>query len=248
MLFGLLTFKKSSSRLASFGSLESLPKPRLPVDSDTAAHEMLEIGARILEESPQNSFICGVVTTAFPLHLLHQPFLDHQRDPQDAPAAANPGVEVNPASTSKDRLGPASVGVRLGYLPAHAALRVWIGLGITTAMECVPSLASPSRVTCAGADPPPPRLDFVPSKVILQMITNLGYTIFLVFGTINVVAIGTFAFFIPETKGRLLEDIDVIFGALILPVKSRPEDYDVFNQNEVEKLISLSFRMCTITA
>ncbi|KAF5383294.1 hypothetical protein D9615_004778 [Tricholomella constricta] len=56
--------------------------------------------------------------------------------------------------------------------------------------------------------------NFVVSKVTPDMITNLGYKIFLMFGAVNIGAMGLFSFFIPETKGRSLEDMDVIFGAI----------------------------------
>jgi len=66
------------------------------------------------------------------------------------------------------------------------------------------------------------------------MITNLGYKIFFLFGTINIVGMGIFSLyvgnrhltyflsdnsfsvssFIPETKGRSLEDMDIIFGSI----------------------------------
>ncbi|KAG6814700.1 hypothetical protein H0H93_012558 [Arthromyces matolae] len=53
--------------------------------------------------------------------------------------------------------------------------------------------------------------NFVVSKVTPDMITNLGYKIFLMFATIN---IGAMATFLPETKGLSLEEMDVIFGAI----------------------------------
>ncbi|KAG6836803.1 hypothetical protein H0H93_003049 [Arthromyces matolae] len=52
------------------------------------------------------------------------------------------------------------------------------------------------------------------SKVTPDMITNLGCKIFLMFTTINIGAMATLAHFLPETKGRGLEEMDVIFGAI----------------------------------
>jgi hypothetical protein len=62
------------------------------------------------------------------------------------------------------------------------------------------------------------------------MVTALGYKIFLMFATINILGMGTFSLrvssvlyklstyslhsLIPETKGRSLEDMDVIFGSI----------------------------------
>ncbi|EDR07128.1 uncharacterized protein LACBIDRAFT_250584 [Laccaria bicolor S238N-H82] len=56
--------------------------------------------------------------------------------------------------------------------------------------------------------------NFVTSKVTPQMVTNLGYKIFLMFATVNIGAMATFSLLIPETKGRSLEDMDVIFGSI----------------------------------
>ncbi|KAF8649921.1 hypothetical protein AX16_005478 [Volvariella volvacea WC 439] len=56
--------------------------------------------------------------------------------------------------------------------------------------------------------------NFVVSKVTPDMITSLGYKIFFTFGTINIAGMGLFSVLIPETKGRSLEDMDIIFGAI----------------------------------
>ncbi|KAI0363814.1 general substrate transporter [Pilatotrama ljubarskyi] len=56
--------------------------------------------------------------------------------------------------------------------------------------------------------------NFVLSKVTPDMVTDLGYKIFLMFATINIGGMATFALLIPETKGRSLEEMDVIFGSV----------------------------------
>ncbi|CAK5267937.1 unnamed protein product [Mycena citricolor] len=56
--------------------------------------------------------------------------------------------------------------------------------------------------------------NFVLTRTTLQMETNLGYKIYLMFGAINIGGSAVFSLFIPETKGRSLEDMDVIFGAV----------------------------------
>lgn len=56
--------------------------------------------------------------------------------------------------------------------------------------------------------------NFVVSKVTPQMKTNLGFKLFIMFATVNVGAMGLFSLLIPETKGRSLEEMDVIFGAV----------------------------------
>ncbi|KAJ7624605.1 general substrate transporter [Roridomyces roridus] len=55
--------------------------------------------------------------------------------------------------------------------------------------------------------------NFVVSYEGTRMVNALGYKMFLMFATINVGAMATFSLLIPETKGRSLEDMDVIFGS-----------------------------------
>ncbi|TFY83914.1 hypothetical protein EWM64_g107 [Hericium alpestre] len=64
--------------------------------------------------------------------------------------------------------------------------------------------------------------NFVQSKVTPTIHTNLGYKMFLMFATINIGAMGTFSLLIPETKGRSLEEMDVIFGSV--SAEKRRED------------------------
>ena len=46
------------------------------------------------------------------------------------------------------------------------------------------------------------------------MVTDLGYKIFLMFATINIGGMAVFSLLIPETKGRSLEEMDIIFGSV----------------------------------
>lgn len=62
-------------------------------------------------------------------------------------------------------------------------------------------------LTCGGKD-------FVLSQISLTMEVNLGWKLFMTFATINIGGMFVFTFFIPETKGRSLEEMDVIFGAV----------------------------------
>ncbi|KAF8880291.1 general substrate transporter [Infundibulicybe gibba] len=64
--------------------------------------------------------------------------------------------------------------------------------------------------------------NFVVSKVTPQMKTNLGYKLFLMFATVNIGAMAVFSLLIPETKGRTLEEMDVIFGSV--SAEKRQED------------------------
>ncbi|KAF9033568.1 general substrate transporter [Panaeolus papilionaceus] len=66
--------------------------------------------------------------------------------------------------------------------------------------------------------------NFVISKVTPQIKTALGYKMFLMFATINIAGMGTFSLLIPETKGRSLEEMDIIFGAI--SAEQRQADVD----------------------
>ncbi|CCM06396.1 uncharacterized protein FIBRA_08655 [Fibroporia radiculosa] len=56
--------------------------------------------------------------------------------------------------------------------------------------------------------------NFVLSKITPNLVTDLGYKIFLMFATINIGGMAVFSLLIPETKGRSLEEMDVIFGSV----------------------------------
>ena len=55
--------------------------------------------------------------------------------------------------------------------------------------------------------------NFVVTKVTPTIELNLGYKMFFMFATINIGGMLVFSFFLPETKGRSLEEMDIIFGA-----------------------------------
>ncbi|KAH6897734.1 sugar transporter [Coprinopsis sp. MPI-PUGE-AT-0042] len=56
--------------------------------------------------------------------------------------------------------------------------------------------------------------NFVISKITPLLLTALKWKIFMMFATINILAMGTFSALIPETKGRSLEEMDLIFGSV----------------------------------
>ncbi|KAG6336082.1 hypothetical protein ID866_3008 [Astraeus odoratus] len=56
--------------------------------------------------------------------------------------------------------------------------------------------------------------NFVVTKVTPTLIVDLGYKLFFMFAIINICGMATFATLIPETKGRSLEEMDIIFGAV----------------------------------
>ncbi|KAI6026094.1 general substrate transporter [Pisolithus marmoratus] len=56
--------------------------------------------------------------------------------------------------------------------------------------------------------------NFVVSKVTPILVADLGYKLFFMFGAINIGGMATFALLLPETKGRSLEEMDIIFGAV----------------------------------
>ncbi|KZT66079.1 general substrate transporter [Daedalea quercina L-15889] len=71
--------------------------------------------------------------------------------------------------------------------------------------------------------------NFVLSKVTPTMVTELGYKLFLMFATINIGAMATFSALIPETKGRSLEEMDIIFGS----VQAEQRQADILKQERV---------------
>ncbi|KAG8901791.1 hypothetical protein FRC01_009744 [Tulasnella sp. 417] len=56
--------------------------------------------------------------------------------------------------------------------------------------------------------------NFVISKITPTLVSKLGWKLFIMFATINVLGMGTFSLLIPETKGKSLEEMDIIFGAI----------------------------------
>jgi sugar porter (SP) family MFS transporter len=56
--------------------------------------------------------------------------------------------------------------------------------------------------------------NFVVSYVTPTLEAKLGYKLFFMFAAINIGGMFTFACLIPETKGRSLEDMDVLFGSV----------------------------------
>jgi len=72
--------------------------------------------------------------------------------------------------------------------------------------------------------------NFVISKITPTMKTKLGWKLFITFATINF-GMAIFAFMLPETKGRSLEEMDVIFGS----VTQEKRDKDIRRaQDEIE--------------
>ncbi|KAI0058149.1 general substrate transporter [Artomyces pyxidatus] len=85
--------------------------------------------------------------------------------------------------------------------------------------------------------------NFVVSKVTPTIHTNLGYKMFLMFAAINVGAMATFALIIPETKGRSLEEMDIIFGSIsaeqrAVNIERQEREYDL-DKNEATSVRSL---------
>jgi len=73
--------------------------------------------------------------------------------------------------------------------------------------------------------------NFVISKITPTMKTHLGWKLFITFATINIAGCATFAYLLPETKNRSLEEMDIIFGS----VKKEVRDADVRKmQKEIE--------------
>ena len=73
--------------------------------------------------------------------------------------------------------------------------------------------------------------NFCITEITPSAINHIGYRTFIMFG-VFCLANGTFVFFfVKETKGRTLESMDVLFGA----VDSEQRDRDVGRMLEIEK-------------
>jgi len=66
--------------------------------------------------------------------------------------------------------------------------------------------------------------NYVVAKVTPSLETGLGYKLFLMFASINIGGMAVFSLLIPETKGRSLEEMDVIFGSIT--AEQRQADID----------------------
>lgn len=75
--------------------------------------------------------------------------------------------------------------------------------------------------------------NFMITRVTPQMINNIGWKVFLVFGSLCFgMSVFTF-FFMKETKGLTLEDMDVLFGGVQGTNQIEPKDIE--EHKEVEK-------------
>ena len=59
------------------------------------------------------------------------------------------------------------------------------------------------------------------SKVTPTLVTDLGYKIFLMFATINIGGMAVFSYFLPETKNKSLEEMDILFGSITAEARQR---------------------------
>lgn len=56
--------------------------------------------------------------------------------------------------------------------------------------------------------------NFAQAQASPYMIDALDYKVFFLFGAVNIFGFAAFVFFLPETAGRSLEEMDVIFGSV----------------------------------
>ncbi|EJD00168.1 sugar transporter [Fomitiporia mediterranea MF3/22] len=56
--------------------------------------------------------------------------------------------------------------------------------------------------------------NFVVSRLTPNLIASLGWKIFILYGTIDIGAMFAFSLMIPETRGKSLEEMDIIFGTI----------------------------------
>ncbi|KAG8969324.1 hypothetical protein FRC03_003425 [Tulasnella sp. 419] len=63
--------------------------------------------------------------------------------------------------------------------------------------------------------------NFTISKITPMMKTALGWKLFITFATINIGGMAVFSYLLPETKGKSLEEMDIIFGAVTAEDRQR---------------------------
>jgi sugar porter (SP) family MFS transporter len=71
--------------------------------------------------------------------------------------------------------------------------------------------------------------NFVVSKITPNLVKQLGYKLFFMFATINIAGMAVFSALVPETKGRSLEEMDIIFGSI--SAEKREADIQKINRD-----------------
>jgi len=94
------------------------------------------------------------------------------------------------------------------------------GLAVASASQWLWSMLNSPPCT-EGRDPDVNLADFVVSYGTPMWITNLGWKIFIMYASINIGVMAVFSLAIPETKGRSLEEMDIIFGAISLEIRQQ---------------------------
>jgi hypothetical protein len=56
--------------------------------------------------------------------------------------------------------------------------------------------------------------NFVVAKITPTLEVDLGFKLFMMFAAINIGGMAVFSLLLPETKGRSLEEMDIIFGSV----------------------------------
>ncbi|KAJ3982047.1 general substrate transporter [Lentinula detonsa] len=121
-----------------------------------------------------------------------------------------------PASSSTDvvtAISPASQGMAaMLYIYVCFYSMGWGPLPWVYVSDIFPTRTRHFGLACASASQW--LWNFVVSHQTLLIEQQLGYKFFLMFATVNIGAMATFSLLIPETKGRSLEEMDIIFGSV----------------------------------
>ena len=117
-------------------------------------------------------------------------------------------------------MGTVAVGIQFRYL-SHEDEALWpccrVRFAVVVEYVEIALLSSSAAILTFISD-------FVISYNTPTWITTLGWKIFIMYATLNFGAMATFSLIIPETKGRSLEEMDVIFGAV--SAETRQEDIE----------------------
>ncbi|KAL2839000.1 general substrate transporter [Aspergillus pseudoustus] len=131
------------------------------------------------------------------------------------------GAQSNPSTTTRNTIVAAFMLYQLFYNAGGASIPYLIGAEVPNAAvrEKTQSLGAAWNVVWA----------FVTNFVIPYMMADIHFGVGWVFGSVSVVALLWTFFFLPETKGRTLEQLDAVFGVPYNPFR-RAEVYYTNNE------------------
>ncbi|KAL4790587.1 general substrate transporter [Aspergillus venezuelensis] len=137
------------------------------------------------------------------------------------------GAQANPSTTTKNTIIAAFMLYQFFYSAGGASIPYVIGAEVPNAAvrEKTQSLGTAWNVLWA----------FITNFVIPYMMEDIHYGVGWVFGSVSVVALVYTFFFLPETKGRTLEELDIVFARPYNPFRKQDIIYSGEESDEGPK-------------